>query len=43
MMTAVASVTATGCIATDHTVTIDLAKMFAPGYPIELNPVAPLN
>ena len=28
---------------TDDTVTIDLAKMFPPGYPIELNPVAPLN
>ena len=37
---AVAGVIATGRIAADHTVTIDLAKMFAPGYPKELNPVA---
>ena len=38
---AVAGVTATGRIAADHTVTIDLAKMFAPGYPIRTQSRSP--
>jgi arylsulfatase A-like enzyme len=40
---AVAGATETGRIAADTNMTINLADMFAPGYPLELNPVAPLK
>jgi hypothetical protein len=39
----VASMNATQKISTGNTVNIDLAKMFVPGYKLELNPVLPLN
>jgi hypothetical protein len=39
----VASMNAIQKILTGNTVNIDLAKMFVPGYKLELNPVLPLN